>query len=227
MRKIDKSKILSQAYKTWEASLGEVHPLYDTQHTFYKDVVMNLFHCQNGLCAYTEMILCEEAFYRENHWKEGRYAEPKPKFFGDLEHFDSTLKKSRGWLWDNLLMAHTNINRDKSNKQVFDILKPDRADYDPYKVLAYSLLTHEFVSNEEQLTPEEQRQVDDMIELLGINHPTVVSERRSKLNQAHRAIYDYRVETWETFLAEHKAFPTALYHLKSIKEENETQTDKQ
>jgi len=61
MKNIDKSVILSTAYKEWEENLEAKqlpHPAYNSsQGQFYRDIIMNLYHCQNGLCAYTERTL--------------------------------------------------------------------------------------------------------------------------------------------------------------------------
>ena len=66
MRKIDKSEILSTIYKKWEEGLeknNQQHPKYDKTTRFYEDIVMNLYYCQNGLCAYTEQILADEELF--------------------------------------------------------------------------------------------------------------------------------------------------------------------
>jgi hypothetical protein len=62
MQKIDKSKKVATAYHTWLKSLkNKKQPPYSATFRFYKDVLMNLLICQNGLCAYTEMSLLSEA----------------------------------------------------------------------------------------------------------------------------------------------------------------------
>ena len=60
MRKIDKdySDILSTKYKSWVDTLeanGTKHPL---SRTYYDDVAMELYRCQDGVCAYTERWIC-------------------------------------------------------------------------------------------------------------------------------------------------------------------------
>ena len=54
MQKIDKTTIiLSTRYKTWEEDLetnGKRHPKYtSSNHEFYYDIVMNLFHLAKSL----------------------------------------------------------------------------------------------------------------------------------------------------------------------------------
>ncbi len=117
MRKIDKNCTLSTIYKEWEEKLEEEnknHPKVDTRISRYTDVMMQLYHCQNGLCAYTERRLCDNTHYSEGKWKDGKYAHSRPKqgIEGDLEHFDESLKSKKNeavgkkdWLWDNLLLS--------------------------------------------------------------------------------------------------------------------------
>ena len=54
MKKIDKSKILSEEYLNWMDESKRDDLTYDSSHKYIKDIKMNLLHCQNGLCAYTE-----------------------------------------------------------------------------------------------------------------------------------------------------------------------------
>jgi len=45
MKKLDKNKILAASYKTWLDKLeqdNEAHPVYNSRHEFYLDVVANL-----------------------------------------------------------------------------------------------------------------------------------------------------------------------------------------
>src|ERR1700733_6423585 len=109
MRRIVKDCNLSTKYSEWQRQLeadGKDHEPYSSRHKFYLDVVMNLYHCQGGLCAYTEMLLCAKDLYAVGRWLDGVYARGPgkggPQVFGELDHFDSSLKKSKGWLWTNL-----------------------------------------------------------------------------------------------------------------------------
>jgi hypothetical protein len=208
MRKIDKTAILSKAYKNWEESLDE-HPTYDSSdNKFYYDVVMNLFHCQNGLCAYTEKILCKPKHFDSSFWQDDKYPYPRGKslFNGSLDHFDSTKKKSQGWLWNNFFMVDSDTNRRKGTREVDDILKPDRDDYAPFELLEYDIKTHSFLANTE-LPEETQIKINHLLdEVLGVNHSSICYERRRILEKINSVING--PFTWETI--EITEFPTAF-----------------
>ena len=208
MRKIDKTTILSKAYKNWEESLEEHPPYKSSNSEFYYDVVMNLFHCQKGLCAYTEKILCKPKHFDSQFWQDDKYLYPKGKslFNGQLEHYDSTKKKSHAWLWDNLFMVDSDTNRRKDTKQVDNILKPDRVDYDPFKLLEYDVKTHSFIANTE-LPEETQIKINHLLdEVLGVNHSTICFERRRVVEKINSVINGRF--TWENI--EITEFPTAF-----------------
>ncbi|MFK7947018.1 MAG: hypothetical protein AB8G11_05465 [Saprospiraceae bacterium] len=182
MQKIDKTQILSTVYKQWEEDLeanNQPHPKYNSSNfRFYKDIVMNLFYCQKGLCAYTEKRLCNPEHSTVEHWKNGRYISDKPDIFGDLEHFDESLKAKKSdaqglkdWLWNNFFMVDSNINtKVKGSKSVDSILKPDTESYNPYDLLDYNLQTHEFTCKMNgNLTDDEKQRIETMIEILGLN----------------------------------------------------------
>ncbi len=58
MRKIDKTQILATEYQLWIKQLkGQTHPKYSSSHKYYKDVLISLLYCQQGLCAYTEILI--------------------------------------------------------------------------------------------------------------------------------------------------------------------------
>ena len=172
MKKIDKSKILSEKYFNWMEELKTEHPTYDSSHKYIKDIKMNLLHCQNGLCAYTEEQLCDLKLLTESCWKDARYnqsLENEDMINGDLEHFDCTLKKTQAYLWDNLFMVNSNINcRIKGTKPINPILKPDSKDYDPFKYLEFDDNINRFIPNI-SLLEQEKIDVIEMIETLGIN----------------------------------------------------------
>lgn len=190
MRKIDKSIILSTAYKKWVDDLeavGSVHKKYDgnaSKFRFYIDVVMNLFHCQEGLCAYTEQQLCPDAFYQEDKWNtNGKYIKELEKVFqGELDHFDESLKNSQGWLWENFFMIDSDTNNLKGSKPIDYILKPDRKGYAPHKLLDYSLTTGLYIPNP-KLLPNRQKRVSKMLEILGINHQNIVNKRKREVER--------------------------------------------
>ena len=171
MRKIDKSKNLSEEYFKWMKELKE-HPKYYSSHKYMTDIKMNLLYCQNGLCAYTEELLCDLELLKNSCWKDGRYTkslENEDLINGDLEHFNCTLKENKAYLWDNLFMANSNINcRVKGTKSINPILKPDSKDYDEFKYLQFDDKINKFIPNV-NLSEDEKIDVIEMIETLGIN----------------------------------------------------------
>lgn len=200
MRKIDKTQILSTKYKAWEENLelrGEEHPKYSSSDfRYYLDIVMNLFYCQQGLCAYTEMRLCSKENFDSGHWQEGRYVSTKPDFFGHLEHFDECLKEQKAWLWNNLFMVDSDINtKIKCKKAVDYILKPDSEDYDALRLFDYDASTHFFIANTD-LPDDEQKRINEMIDTLGINFGPVRAKRISVLTK-HFEMIDFGVASWD------------------------------
>jgi hypothetical protein len=208
MRKIDKTTILSTAYKNWEELL-ETHPEYDSsKNKFYYDVVMNLFHCQQGLCAYTEQLLCISDFYDAQHWQEGIYQKPANwSVKGQLEHFDATQKKEKGWLWDNFFMADTDVNtKIKRSNPVDEILKFDRPDYDEFRLLEYNSAEHIFIANTD-LEESEQERINQMLFILGVNHEPVRTVRAEYLETKLKSIL-IELCSWENIKI--SQFPTAF-----------------
>jgi hypothetical protein len=186
MQKIDKSQILSTNYKTWHNSLGDNHPTYNSSNNkYYNEIKMCLLHCQKGLCAYTEEMLCDEKYFDISNWQNGKYTPltqiQKNEIQGDLEHFDESLKTQKAWLWDNLFIVDTYINcRVKHTKAIKNILKPDSSTYDPYKYLDFNYETGVFFPNI-NLTQQEKDDVAYMIEVLGIN--CFFSQRKKQLQE--------------------------------------------
>lgn len=218
MRKIDKSEILSTQYKQWEENLGENHPAYtSSNHRFYHDIVFNLFYCQKGVCAYTEKFLCDDNFYSVSNWQDGKYTIANPKFFGALDHFESSLKITKAWLWDNLFMVQKDINdKHKRNLPVDDILKPDRDEYDPFWLFEYDEELHIFIPHTQNLSVELQERVRIMILTLGINHPSIVKDRRNHLGYIFTKI-DFAMSTWQEESEKNHQFFTAFEMFKNIK----------
>ncbi len=211
MRKIDKTKILSTVYKEWEQELeehGKDHPKWRADYRYYLDVVMNLFYCQQGLCAYTEISLCPLEYFDPENWQDGRYCySEKPEFFGQVEHFDKKRKEKKGWLWNNLFMVHTDINSSKvkGSEETNDILKPDKDEYDPYKLFEYDKELHLFIPNTD-LSEDSQQKIKVMILTLGINFGSVKYERERTLNK-HISMIEFDKKTWDDLPNE---FPTAF-----------------
>jgi hypothetical protein len=208
MRKINKTTILSTAYKNWEEALV-ARPEYDSsKNKYYYDVVMNLFHCQQGLCAYTEQLLCIEGFYDAKNWKKGVYQKPDNwSVKGQLEHFDATKKQKQEWLWDNFFMADTDVNtKIKRNNSVHEILKFDRPDYDEFQLLEYNSNEHIFIANTE-LDESDQEKINEMLFILGVNHEPVRTVRAEYLEIKLRSIL-LELDTWEDIKI--NQFPTAF-----------------
>ena len=199
MRKIDKTTILSTTYKEWEEEQEQyqkAHPKYRTDFRFYDDVVMNLLHCQQGCCAYTEMRLCAETDYVPERWQDGRYSSKAPEVFGNVDHFDSSLKTHKAWLWSNLFMVHSDINiKIKRDQHVDAILKPDAEEYDPFELLAYDEQTHRFTANTDLPNAEQQR-INQMLLILGINYGPVIARRREVLREQISKI-EFGMTTWD------------------------------
>ena len=108
-------------------------------------MVFNLLFCQKGVCAYSEILLCKEPLYEINRWNNGRYQAPiGTNYFGSLDHFNSGLKKNKAWLWDNLFMVHSDLNRDKAQKEISILPKPDTTNYAPENYLDYDIVNHIF-----------------------------------------------------------------------------------
>jgi hypothetical protein len=196
MQKIDKTNRLSANYEKWEKDLEDNNKPHDkytsSNHRFYYDIVMNLLYCQNGLCAYTEVSLCDEDEYKATNWINGAYHKTwrDAPYDGQLEHFDESLKSKKNdeqgkkdWLWDNLFMVETNVNLKKSTHKVNSIFKPDQPDYSPDKYLTYSKVLHKFLPKDD-LSESLKQEVNAMLVILGINRRNIV-KRRAKALQSY------------------------------------------
>jgi len=220
MRKIDKSNIISTEYKKWIDEFDKnnlPHPKYNsTQNEYYTDVVMNLLHCQNGLCAYTEQQLCSEEAINTEKWNAGRYWDKTKMNDGELEHFDKKLKSKKtsetgikDWQWENLFVVDEGTNTRKSTKEVDYILKPDSEDYDEFKLLDYLPETHRYTANL-SLPSDIRIRINKMLEdVLGINFPNLVEKRRIKITNALSGLNSIENE-----------FPTAMAFCKKYAEQN-------
>jgi hypothetical protein len=214
MRKLEKLCTLSTVYKAWVDSFESSNSDHDNYNSssnqFYWDVVMNLFYCQNGLCAYTESFLCPPDLYDENKWTdEGRYnlSSGKPQVKGQLEHFDRLKKTKKGWLWENFFMANTDVNtKVKLVSAVPATLKPDREGYDEFTLLDYDVEKNIFLPNP-GLSEAEQIIIRNDLLILGINWGPIIEERRvflkDKIMQIVFGIYE-----WNNIDIEQ--FPTAM-----------------
>lgn len=212
MRKIDKNydAIFSTKYKEWVNNLESSNTKHPNSRTYYDDVVMDLYRCQQGVCAYTEMHICVPNLYVEDNWSNGKYKiivdeVVRSDHFGELEHFNPDLKNHKYWLWDNFFMIHAKINSLKSNKLVFPYLKPDLNDYLPGKYFDYDESTHRFIPNTEITDMTIQKEIQYMIdEVLFLNHGVVLNDRKDYINSVKFKIendLNYVVDRFYTSVA--------------------------
>jgi hypothetical protein len=235
MRKIDKSKQLSTAYKAWENGLennNTPHPSYNSSNgEYYKDIVMDALRCQNGLCAYTEIQLCPPQYLTADNWENVHYKGiiENRVHNGQLDHFDEQLKwkdkklknnnnleeiedktivyQHKDWLWSNFFVIDSDTNNNKSDKEVDYILKPDSEDYNPFKWLDYSTELHMFTPKWD--LPEVERiRIKNMLRVLGINFPNVVYKRRQVIERIIKDPLEADIEN---------QFPTAVEFYKKSK----------
>jgi len=204
MKKINKTNILSKNYEKWLISLGDEHPEYNSSNNkYYNDVKMSLLHCQGGLCAYTEELLCDKELIKAHNWDKEKYITPLDNrtnlINGDLEHFDESLKAKQAWLWENLFFVQGDINRKvKCSQTVQQILKPDSPTYDPYKYLDFDYEKNLFVANK-TLNEQEQQDVECMIQTLGINANRF--KRQKMINRLLKALEnDIELEEPEEYI---------------------------
>ena len=192
MQRIDKGdeNRRSIKYKAWVEKLeaaGETHP--GTSRYYYTDVVMDLYQCQKGVCAYTEMLICIPELWEHSQWTKGRHKLENPEevrtndHFGELEHWDPTLKTDKYWLWDNLFMIHSSINSLKRDKPVVGYLKPDLPDYEPEKYFEYDDQTNRYVVHSDIDDPQKRLEIQEMIDnVLYLNHGKVRMERKEYID---------------------------------------------
>lgn len=209
MRKISKdiSKINSTKYKEWVENLESSNKVHPDSRTYYDDILMDLYKCQNGVCAYTERYICIEELYNESNWIDGKYKITDSELFkrtdhlGELEHFNPKLKKEKYWLWDNLFMIDSTINSRKSDNEVFTYLKPDLEDYSPEKYFDYDEETHLFIPNTE-LDYQKSKEVKYMIDnVLFLNHGVIKNDRRDFINDIKQKIklgLEYKIDRYFT-----------------------------
>ncbi|MFY8127987.1 MAG: hypothetical protein ACOVMM_06395 [Chitinophagaceae bacterium] len=178
MQKIDKSLILATEYKKWLDSINKKykHPNYtSSNHRFYYDVIANLLWVQKGLCAYTELFLCDVKHLDKSKWKNGKFEQFD--FKGQLDHYDATLKEKKGWEWKNFFMIDSDVNRKKNDKKMSGYLKPDDENYNPFYFLQYDFKTHNFTPNTER-TEKEQDKILEEINILGLNFQPIIDIRK-------------------------------------------------
>ncbi len=178
---------LPSNYQSWLES----NPADDKNfRSSYDDIVMNLYKCQNGVCAYTESFICPPELFDDRNWETGGYVILDESEFsrvdhrGELEHFDPENKKVRYWNWENLFMIDSKINSIKTNKPVHNFLKPDLLDYSPELYFEYDDQTHRFIPHTDIEDTELISQIKYMIdEVLCLNHGVVKVDRKNYINE--------------------------------------------
>lgn len=191
MRKIDKNydTLLSVRYKTWVDALEASSTKHPLSRTYYDDVAMELYKCQQGVCAYTERWICPSELFDSTLWVDGKYRIDHSAEYrrvdhaGEMDHFDPNLKNDKYWLWSNLFMIDAKINGIKSNEQPLEFLKPDLEEYSPEKYFDYDEENHLFVPNtdieDENTRDDIQRMIDHV---LFLNHGVVRKDRENFIN---------------------------------------------
>lgn len=192
MKKIDKNlpQNLPAKYKDWFLVEDKGYE-YDKNFRYYYDsIIMSLYKCQKGVCAYTEKYICIEELYRDENWVEGSYVIPNNAEFkrvdhlGELEHYDPANKKVQFWNWDNLFMIDAKINSIKLDHPVVPYLKPDLPDYIPEKYFEYDEKTNRYIPNtdieDKAIITEIQTMID---KVLCLNHGVVKNDRRDYIKE--------------------------------------------
>lgn len=208
MKRIDKSvqKILSTKYKSWLDKNGNACNNSGYNY-YYDDVVMNLYKCQMGVCAYTEMYICIPELYKNERWEKGRFVIKTPKLnridhLGELDHYDAEDKKVLYWNWNNLFMIHAKINGIKTNLKALAYLKPDTEGYSPEKYFEYDEITHRFIVHTSIKETDRISEIQNMIDkVLLLNHGVVRNERKNYINliQSKKANgQDYKIDRFFT-----------------------------
>lgn len=209
MQKIDKNynNILSTKYKKWVDDLEKNNKKHPESRTYYDDIVMELYRCQKGVCAYTERFICPPSLYQSDNWIDGNCKISSENEFkrvdhaGQLEHFDHHLKDNQYWLWDNLFMIDSTINSRKSSKDIVYYLKPDSEGYSPEKYFDYDEETHRFIPNTD-LDIEKKTEIKDMIDnVFYLNHGVILNDRRDFIKEFRTKINnksDYKFDRFFT-----------------------------
>ncbi len=210
MRKIDKdfSLILSEKYKVWVSKLEDNNTKHPESRTYYDDIIMDLYKCQGGVCAYTERYICIAELYNITNWVNGKYEINDSESFkrtdhaGELEHFDPNLKENQYWLWSNLFMIDSTINSRKNNRPIIQYLKPDLEDYSPEKYFDYDEETHLFIPNTDIEDSNIKKEIQYMIdEVLFLNHGVIRNDRQDVINEIKLKIklkLEYKIDRFFT-----------------------------
>jgi hypothetical protein len=211
MKFLNKKIVFATAYKKWVDDLENKktnHPVYNSSNgKYYYDIVANLLWIQEGLCAYTERRLQNHLPFHKTKWKKGKYK--KFEFAGQLDHYDNSLKKEKGWLWENFFLIDSDINvKLKRDKTPLGVLKPDLITFNPFDLLQYEITTHIFIPNS-SLNFTDQIKVLKEINLLGLNFQPIIDIRREYLSPIIEDV-KYHKKTFDKALSELNQFFTAF-----------------
>jgi hypothetical protein len=211
MRRLDKTIRFATKYKEWYSE--NANQAYSSTNPFRKDLLAELLIIQNGLCAYTEYRLVSESDISamESGFSNGKQTTSLTTgHFVHLEHFDSTMKPSDPWLWENLFAVFGPINEEKNHLEkrngIDEILKPDLESYEPADLLSYQKTHHVFIAHP-RLDPQVADRVNRMILVLGLNNPFIKMKREQYLNR------EIKIAEKEGTLPQIHQFPTAFAFL--------------
>lgn len=204
MRYIQKRIVKAKSYQKWHEDIGSKrHPKYvSSSFRYYYDIVYDLLVCQRGLCAYTERFLVNVQDLSTIRWNDGQCS--SFRFSGQLDHYDPTLKESRGWDWDNFFIVDTDVNtKSKRSLSPNRILKPDIKGFDANRYLQYILSEHIFIPKT-SLTDDEKEKVKWDLFVLGVNFEPIVQLRRKylqcyveRLRYLQQSVEDIRSELFQ------------------------------
>ncbi len=221
MKKIDKSSRLSSKYHKWISKGVKIPKEYYSSHKYYKDIIVNLLHCQGGICAYTECRLIDEKKLKQilTYFDKGKYTGPTP-IQPDIEHFCSIVKEKKPWVWANLFVVHLYINRDikrvreaklikETGKGVKGFLKPDHKNYSPFDYLEYDYDEHRFDPLFD-LDDDLAQDVINMIDVLGLNNDYILMLRREYISTQIENLIDGKNVKINQFYTSYKMAKTKL-----------------
>jgi len=191
MKKIAKSISVATEYQKWYSNKGKNTKYTSSNGDYYEDVLAQLLICQNGLCAYTEdeLVSVEQVEELKKGFKNGKFSDYKYQHKHiQLDHFNSKIKNSDGWNFDNFFAILSYINHNKLAENVDDILKPDATDYEPEKLLEYDSREHIFVPHQ-NLDDETAKRIENMINTLGINYDKIKLDRKEYIEKNKILVY--------------------------------------
>ena len=194
MKALNKICNKATAYKTWIDNLCKCNKdctSYYSSHKYCKDIKANLLLVQNGVCAYTEIQLDDISDFNDRDWENGVYI-GNAQFQGHLDHFDSSKRHlgKESWLWENFFFVNPTINVVKKDEIVYDILKPDRAHYNPNDFIDYNIELNIFIVSDHITDDGIREQVAHMIDnVLCLNRGFIHRMRKEYLGDVFAEYY--------------------------------------